>query len=142
MTGRAPYRVLVTGSRDWRDEQRVRRELARAWHESARPIVVVHGACDTGADQHAALWVRDCRAALLGGVTDEPHPAAWKQGGRGAGPARNRQMVDSRPALCLAFIAPCTKWNCTRAEVHGSHGSTQCADYAEACGITTRRFNP
>ncbi|GGU13064.1 SLOG family protein [Streptomyces violascens] len=137
----APYRVLVTGSRDWRDEQRVRRELACAWQESGRPIVVVHGACDTGADRHAALWVRDCRATLLGGVTDEPHPAAWKQG-PGAGPARNRLMVDSRPSLCLAFIAPCTKWNCTRPDVHGSHGASQCAAYAEVRGITTRRFTP
>ncbi|MFF3151860.1 SLOG family protein [Streptomyces sp. NPDC057910] len=138
----APYRVLVTGSRNWPDERVVRRELARAWHESGGPIIVVHGACDAGADQHAAQWVRDCQAALLGGVADEPHPANWKRAPRGAGLARNRQMVDSRPALCLAFIAPCTRWNCNRLDVHGSHGASHCADYAEARGITTRRFTP
>ncbi|MGW8326511.1 SLOG family protein [Streptomyces sp. NPDC055897] len=137
----APYRVLVTGSRNWPDERVVRRELARAWHESGRPIVVVHGACEAGADQHAAQWVRDCAAALLGGVSAERHPADWGRG-HSAGLARNRQMVDSRPALCLAFIAPCTRWDCKRPGPHGSHGASHCAAYAEACGITTRRFTP
>ncbi|MEV5942706.1 SLOG family protein [Streptomyces sp. NPDC051994] len=128
MTGRAPYRVLVTGSRDWRDEQLVRRELARAWRQSDRAIVVVHGACPTGADRHAARWVADCIANRLTGVTEEPHPADWDKHGKAAGPIRNRRMVRARIDLVLAFIH------------NESAGASHTAALAEAADIETRRW--
>lgn len=135
----APYRVLVTGSRDWDDEKLLRRELSLVWNEHG-PVVVVHGACPRGADAMAARWVALWEKTGLGGVTEEPHPAEdhgpWPQ----CGPIRNRHMVSLGASLCLAFISPCTKRGCRRPRPHGSHGATGCADMAQAAGITVRRW--
>lgn len=127
MTATQPARILVTGSRNWEDEQLVRRELARCWSEHGR-IVVVHGACKTGADAHAAQWVADMVAADIAGVTEEPHPADWRTHGKAAGPIRNKQLIGAGATVCLAFI------RC------GSPGASHTAGLAEAAGIDVRRW--
>lgn len=121
-----PYRVLVTGSRDWQDRLTVRRALAAASSYGTRDLIVVHGACPTGADQHAAEWAEEYGELL--GVTAEPHPADWKRYGRLAGPRRNAEMVNLGADICLAFIR------------NGSRGASHTADLAEQAGIPTRRF--
>jgi hypothetical protein len=127
MTAKQPTRVLVTGSRDWADEQLVRRELARCWSEYGR-IVVVHGACPTGADAQAAQWVADMVAADVCGVTEEPHPADWRTHGKAAGPIRNKQLIGAGAAVCLAFIR------------NASAGASHTAGLADAAGIDIRRW--
>lgn len=118
------FRILVTGSRDWTD----RRTVADALLDAARhlsidtDIVVVHGACKTGADA-----IAQAEAELRGWET-EPHPADWAKHGRAAGPIRNTEMVGSRPDAWFAFI------------LNGSPGARDCADKAEAAGIPVRRF--
>jgi Ni,Fe-hydrogenase III small subunit len=104
-------RLLVTGSRDWADEDMVRRALA----EHSQPeVVLVFGACPTGADAMAeACWP--------GPV--ERHPADWRRYGRSAGPRRNAEMVAAGADLCLAFIR------------NGSRGATHTAGLAERAGI-------
>lgn len=149
MSGHPPYRVLVTGSRDWPDPDTVRHELAHclAFAESCnRPLLVTHGACRSGADVQADIWVRQMKAR--GRPVDvDPHPAQdhptqdfgpWP----GAGPKRNAYMVSLGHDLCLAFTAPCTSDRCSRIDVHASHGASGCAKSAEAAGIPTRRFIP
>ncbi|SDN18680.1 SLOG family protein [Streptomyces wuyuanensis] len=123
-----PYRVLVTGSRDWDDERLVRRELARVWNDVRNPIIIVHGACPRGADRHAAQWVRDWPATGLGGVTEEAHPANWSLNGKRAGFIRNAQMVNLGADVCLAFIK------------NGSRGASHTAALAEQAGIPVRRW--
>lgn len=143
----APYRVLVTGSRGWRDVAEVHRQLAHylAFVESCkRPLKVVHGDCRTGADAQAHKWVQDMKAR--GRLVDaEAHPAqnhptedfgSWP----GCGPKRNQFMVATGIHLCLAFIGPCTSPRCLRTDIHPSHGASGCANLAERAGITTRRF--
>lgn len=139
-----PYRVLVTGSRDFTDVDRLRHQLTRAWLTVDRPFVVVHGACPTGADDLASDWVANMLEAEMGDVREERHPAQnhptedfgpWPA----AGPRRNAHMVGLGADLALAFIGPCTKPNCRRPQPHGSHGATGCADLAEKAGIPTRR---
>lgn len=52
-----PYRVLVTGSRDWPTPETVWAALNDIRDEALitdRRLVVVHGACPRGADAHAA----------------------------------------------------------------------------------------
>jgi hypothetical protein len=114
------FRVLVTGSRSWTDAAVIARALADLHREYGDRLVVVHGACRTGADRIADGWAR------RHGVRVEAHPADWATG-RGAGPARNARMVDTAPAACLAFIRD------------GSAGATGCADLAEQAGIRTTR---
>lgn len=120
-----PYRILVTGSRDWDDPARLAFHLGLAVGaglQEGRPVVVVHGACPRGADDMA-----DRMARAHEGIGVEPHPADWGQHGRAAGFRRNAEMVQLGADVCLAFIR------------NGSRGASHCADLAEKAGIPVRR---
>lgn len=123
MTDR-PYRILVTGSRDWDDTDRVWEELGNAVApiDITREITVVHGHCPRGADAQADEWARKY------GTTIERHPANWQINGKRAGFIRNTLMVNLGADLCLAFIR------------NGSRGASHTAALAEAAGIPVRRF--
>jgi hypothetical protein len=135
-----PYRVLVTGSRDWDDTTTIAAAIEQAVIDAgARPVLVVHGACSSGADWHAdhyARWMRSKGVA----IDVEQHRAQdfgpWPY----CGPIRNRHMVRLGADVCLAFIGPCTSSRCRRPGPHPSHGASGCADLAEQAGIETRRY--
>lgn len=140
-----PYRILVTGSRDWTNENLIRHQLTRVWLTVDRPFTVIHGACPTGADWMASDWVANMLEAEMGDVREEEHPAQnhptedfgpWPA----AGPRRNAHMVRLGADLCLAFIGPCTSPRCHKPGPHPSHGASGCADLAEQAGIPVRRF--
>lgn len=131
-------RVLVTGSRDWTDALMIRRALltVNAAHCPA-PFVLVHGAA-RGADRIAA----SCADRL--GWEVEPHPVSkqqWTRIGKAAGFYRNRRMVQRGAVVCLAFILPCTDFQCTRSEPHGTHGASGCADLARHVGIPVWEYD-
>ncbi|WP_181785368.1 SLOG family protein [Streptomyces phytophilus] len=125
-----PYRVLVTGSRDWADADPIRHALTTAWLRHTGTFIVVHGACPTGADWIASDWVTNLHEGELGAnVTEEPHPADWRPGGkfdRAAGFRRNADMVALGANLCLAFIR------------NSSRGATHTANLADRAGIPVR----
>lgn len=153
-TQQPPYRLLITGSRDWADTELIRHQLTRTWLTVAGPFLVVHGACPTGADDIASDWVANMQEAEMGAVAEEAHPADWDhctdtcpQGHRrrkragdsvhpgrlqtycpSAGPRRNRELVACGADLALAFIKG------------GSRGASHTAALAEQAGIETRRF--
>jgi hypothetical protein len=108
--------VLVTGSRDWADYER----LSAALYESS-PAVVIHGG-SRGADQMAGTWAR--RA----GVAERVFPAQWSTHGKRAGFLRNKEMVDSGPDLVLAFIR------------NGSRGASMTVDLARGAGLEVLVF--
>ncbi len=142
-----PFRVLVTGSRDWPTPDVVWSALNDARLEAlaaGRPLVVVHGACPRGADQHAAAWAAVARQ-FTAGVVEEGHPpkdhptqdfGPWP----GAGPRRNTYMVGLGANVLLAFLSPCTSPRCRRPRPHPSHGTSGCIDLAEQAGIPVRRW--
>jgi hypothetical protein len=104
-------RVLFSGSRHWSDEAPVRRII-----ESLPPgSTVVHGGA-RGLDSVAG------RLAAKRGLKVEVHPADWSQG-RGAGPARNQDMVDLGADAVYAF------------PVEGSKGTWDLVRRAEAAGL-------
>jgi len=125
-----PYRVLVTGSRTWDNQDAIVGAIRQVRREvDGRPITIVHGGCPTGADAIAAYLVR--RASPSFGLTEEAHPANWRPNGvldRSAGFRRNAEMVNLGADLCLAFIKD------------GSRGATHTARLAEQAGIPVRRF--
>jgi len=88
--------VLVTGSRDWKNEASLRDRLDRIHRESGIDLLI-HGACPTGADDMADKW---CRA---NDVEVDRRPADWKTHGKPAGFIRNAEMVQLRPDTVLAF---------------------------------------
>lgn len=91
-------KVLVTGSRDWVDEETVRTVL----EQFPSGTIVVHGAC-RGADNTCAAV-----AEALGFLT-KSYPADWSKHGKAAGPIRNQLMLDAENTAeqpidaCLAF---------------------------------------
>lgn len=137
-----PYRVLVTGSRDWTDRRAIGNTLTNAGALAValdQLLIVVHGACRTGADAIAEEWVAWHRDRGRPFET-EPHRAEDHGPWPACGPIRNRHMVSLGADACFAFIGPCTKRGCRRTDPHGSHGASGCADMAEAAGITVRRW--
>lgn len=138
-----PFRILVTGSRDWTDKDQVRDAIlgwARHARPKGRPIVIVHGDCPTGADKIASDFVNLTLTAWMDGFSEEAHPANWVALGNPAGMLRNLEMVCLGADVCLAFLGPCTARGCRRLQPHHSHGASHCADKAEAEGIPVMRF--
>jgi hypothetical protein len=124
------YRVLVTGSREWTRFVQVWEALDAVAAAHGGPLIVVHGACPSGADDFARQWaLTELRHGLP--VRTEPHPADWDGPlGKGAGCARNQVMVDLGADVCLAFFR----------NGAGNRGTSDCAARAEAAGIPVRRF--
>jgi hypothetical protein len=85
-------RVLVCGSRSWRDKEAIARRLKSL---PADAMIVTGGAL--GADQLADDVARDL------GLERVIIPANWNRHGRQAGILRNLRMLDTRPELVLAF---------------------------------------
>lgn len=110
-------RILVAGSRSWKDRETIRAALERARGMLGDETVLVHGACPTGADAIASRIWRSW------GLPVEAHPADWARHGRAAGPLRNQQMVLAGADLCLAF------------PLGASPGTRGCMRLAKAAGI-------
>lgn len=112
-------RVLITGSRDWTNARSIRDALTAYF---SKDVVLVTGACPTGADRIAEMfWTR-------WGGRIERHPADWKQHGRKAGPLRNAEMVERGADVCLAFIR------------NASAGASHTAELASRSNIPTHVF--
>lgn len=140
-------RILVCGSRDWRNYQRIARHL---WQQHQRlqdldiqELTIIEGGAD-GADRCAARWV-NTMTTLYGvpGIAHEPYPADWpncapecnpahrKVNARGeeycptAGHRRNQRMIDEgKPDMVFAFK--------TRED---SRGTNDMVERAEKAGI-------
>ena len=88
-------KILVTGSRHWRDKEAIHKAL---WwlRKETNNVTVVHGGA-TGADSIAA------EVALEFGFLPVEYAADWHKFRKAAGPIRNQTMVDSGPDVVLAF---------------------------------------
>ncbi|MDF5756615.1 SLOG family protein [Spongiactinospora sp. TRM90649] len=150
------YRVLVTGSRTWRDETAVREAIASVVAaRGPQHVTIVHGHCPTGADamadriaiawgggliieRHAADWDAPCVPACRPG-----HRRTRSDGSTwcpAAGIYRDTAMTQTGIGEVLAFIDPCAKPRCRTSGPHGSHGASYTADLAQRMGIPVRRW--
>jgi hypothetical protein len=110
-------KVLVCGSRDWRDGTPIRMALS----ELPRDATILHGGA-RGADRLAG------NIAASFGFHVEQFPADWGNRGRRAGIERNLQMLDEKPDLVLAF------------HLNDSVGTAHTVREARKRGIPVRRF--
>jgi len=124
-------RILVTGSRDFCWWNQVNEALLDAVRGGIN-LTIVHGDCPTGADHWADKW------ATYQAVRQEKHPADWNKLGKGAGPIRNQEMVDAGADICLAFVCPCSKMDCSISRPHDSHGTSSTIRMAKKAGIPVR----
>ena len=112
-------RVIVTGSRDWRDYRAVHARLA----ELPPGSTIVHGAA-SGADAMAHA------AAVTFGFAVEPHWPDYENYPVHEAPLkRNELMVSLGADLCLAF------------PTKGSRGTWHCVRAAERAGIPVELVN-
>lgn len=117
-------RVLITGSRDWKNED-LMRETFRTWWREVKPVnpVLISGTA-RGADQMAE------RVWASAGLEIERHPARWDELGKRAGFVRNAEMVESGFDICFAFYA----------EGATNRGTDHCAGLAEKYGPVKRVY--
>ncbi|MEO3922676.1 DUF2493 domain-containing protein [Micromonosporaceae bacterium B7E4] len=141
------FRVIVTGSRSWKDFDAVTTaldEMARAARQAGYSgVTVVHGGAK-GADTSAGLWASD-RARCGWPVVAEVYAVAgedWRRHGQRAGHLRNQRMVELGADVCLAFQNPCESEKCRRPRPHGTHGTADCIERCEAEGIRVVSFGP
>lgn len=117
-------RILVTGSRDWTNINTIDLALKKAilYLGPHKDIILVSGACPTGADRIAErLWQGM-------GRTLELHPAEWDKHKKAAGFIRNAEMVKLGADICLAFIK------------NKSRGAGMTADLAGKAGISVWKW--
>ena len=87
-------RVIVCGSRRWRDRAAIERRLFELPDPGS--VTIVHGGAQ-GAD-------RICeQEAQKAGLLIEVHPADWGSLGKRAGLIRNELMASKGADLCIAF---------------------------------------
>ena len=126
-------KVIVTGSREFADRELLRRVLSDLYDEAYpnNGVILVHGACPTGADKHAAEWARDRQNGpyWASNVMVFPYPANWGHG-KGAGMARNAEMVNAGANLVLAFFQPGA----------ANKGTAGCVKLARRAGIEVREY--
>lgn len=97
---REPFRLLVAGSRLWRQRGGIYAALDRILAEHPEGLVVIHGAAP-GADSIAEAWAQER------GIVSVAFPADWDRQGRAAGPLRNRAMIaEGHPDAVAAFPLP------------------------------------
>lgn len=119
-------RIIVTGSRSWRDRDAIHTALDEIAKQALRAgdpeIVVVHG-CEPGAQVLADGWVTSRRGLLP--VRVERHPPDRAKYGRRAWFVASFRMVQAGADVCLSFMF---------------RGTNQRADLAEEHGIRTVRY--
>lgn len=95
-----PFRIIVTGSRDWADFETIHRKLRfailTALAGAADEVTIVQGGA-TGADEIARVYAAKLRLKC------ETFEANWDRHGKAAGPIRNGEMLASGIDLVLAF---------------------------------------
>jgi hypothetical protein len=98
------WKLLVSGYRDYSDEEVIRQQLLEAWREAKKPdqVTLIHGGC-RGVDTVAAQVGREL------GWQEEVYKPEWRKNGvlnLGAGPARNEEMIlKGKPDYTVIFLS-------------------------------------
>ena len=111
-------RLLVTGSRNWRDADLLF-EVLDEINEDQHIECIIEGEAP-GADQLARAWAERHHVPV------RAYPANWQKHGKAAGHIRNQQMlVEGQPDHVVAF------------PMRDSKGTWDMVNQAMAAGVTT-----
>jgi hypothetical protein len=89
------YKVLVTGDRNWTNYERIYSILSQLAATYGK-YTVIAGECK-GVDLLAKGIAQQLGLNYIG------YPANWELYGKSAGPLRNKQMLEQKPHIILAF---------------------------------------
>lgn len=125
-------RVIVCGSRDYPHPELVSEIIGlmmRGCHQHDRRLVIVHGACPSGADYATRQAVAKLKREGFS-VDEEAHPADFEGQGLKAGPIRNTAMAKAGAVLCIEF------WNGSVVSASGgTPGTIDMQQKAKRAGI-------
>lgn len=100
--GERTVKLLVCGGRSYSDAVKIRHVLDRYLEEYGDDLIVIHGACPTGADKIADRWCIENEVDCV-----RVHAKWNRHGKRAAGPIRNKRMRDKyRPDAAVAAPTP------------------------------------
>lgn len=118
-------RLIVTGSRNWTNEDFVWGQLTKAMVAAGgRKLIVVQGEGNRGPDRFARRWAME--QMRWGTQVDVESWEADRSNGPSGSFRRNERMVRAGAWGILGFLADCDKLDCRRPRPHGSHGTTHC----------------
>lgn len=122
-----PFRVVVTGGRDYTDTDWIDAVLltvkATVERVQGTTMQLAHGACPTGVDMLADRWAR------REDVVTVPYPAEAYGAWPSCGPIRNKAMLDDQqPHLVVAFP--------------GGRGTQHCVAQARERGLRVFQVAP
>ncbi len=123
MNMRPLHKVLITGSRSWKDRLAIGRVICDEFVNAEsleKQLLVIHGDHHSGAD---ALAEEVC---VDHGYASARVAARWDELGPAAGPIRNHWMVSMRPDVCYAF------------PLSSSKGTIDCIRQCEKAGIPVK----
>jgi len=108
-------KVLITGSREWKDRQAIFRVL----YGFPKDTIIINGDC-RGADKLSTEVAQEL------GFDVHSYPADWDNLGKAAGPLRNRAMLlQEEPDLVIAF----------HSNIKESKGTKDMCQYAKSQGV-------
>jgi hypothetical protein len=128
-------KVLVTGARDWTNEAAIEREFKKL----PQGTIIVHGACETGADAIAD------KLAMKHGFHIRRYPADWngekERTGTpfAAGPKRNSAMIKAEHSDKEGV--PIDKGLAFTLDLSRSRGTRDCVTKARKAGIGVEVFS-
>ena len=108
-------KILICGDRNWIDKNKIYSRVSKL--NCTEDIIITGGA--RGADFLANIVARDLKFNTIVKMAD------WQKYGRSAGPIRNRQMLDLKPDLVIAF----------HSNIEQSKGTKDCITEASKRGI-------
>ena len=121
-------KVVICGDRNWTDKESIRRALSMFDSDT----VIIHG--DNGRVHPLTGKAYKGADKITGEIAKElglqviAVPAKWDRFGRAAGPVRNREMLELKPDLVVAF----------HHDIEKSKGTKDMVNAARKAGIRTK----
>ena len=121
--------ILVTGARDWNDEQLIYEKLKEF---VSRKVLIIHGCCQ-GVDMISDKVGKNLGFDILA------KPAEWSHYGRAAGPIRNKEMINE--VLKYKNLGVETIVYAFHDNVDKSRGTKNCVNQATKMGLKVVIFS-